>query len=144
MSDLADPAKPKTRATPALPVTPEPSALINALLTSQDHPPNALELVGFPGPIDECGNVRLYPTLDLRACYQFSAKSILYAEPADPNDPTKPTKIVVDGTTKLEIVLSIESAFLEGAITAAHKLGDVKRIATSLLKLADNPLCHVG
>src|SRR5271170_709703 len=145
MSDLTDPDKPKVVAKsalpvapspdptpPALPVTPEANALINALLTSKDHSQKALELIGFPGPVDKCGNVRLYLKLDLGACFQFSAASILYAEPPDPKDPTHRTKIVVDGSTNVEIVLNLETAFLEGSIAATHKLSDIKRFAISL------------
>jgi hypothetical protein len=126
------------------PVALEAHAFINMLLASKDPAARALELVGFLGPVDKCGNVRLYPKLDLCACYQFPATMIRHAEPPDPTDPTRPSKIVVDCDTNVEIVLSLESSVLDGAMTDTHKLDALKRHAIPFLKASTRAPCHIG
>jgi hypothetical protein len=141
----APPDTPAPEATPpAPPITPKANAIIESLLALNDPSAKALELIGFPGDVDKCGNIRLYHSLDLSTCYQFPAKNILYAEPPDPKDPTKPIKIVVDGGTNVEIVLSLETSFLEGVIAATHKLGDLKKLALTFLKEDTTAPCQAG
>jgi hypothetical protein len=88
--------------------------------------PSALVLAGYLGPSKSEEYYRLYLGLDFRAYYEIPRKGILYIEPPDPAEETRPTKLILDTdkVSKLELVQTLETKFLQGSIAAALPPGN--------------------
>jgi len=144
MPDSTPSSKDKSDAKPAPLVSITPNPVITSLLALPNQPAKSVELLGFLGPVDANGIVRLYLALDLCACYQFPQKSIIFAEASDPADPTKPTKVLVDETTNVEIILNIEASILQGAIPVISELAKSKKLDVPFLTCCPTLGCAGG
>jgi len=124
---MAEPSEPKGESTSkpegqggGIPTHP----LVTKLLGDTDPPRNLVVLVGYCGPSKKPDSVRLYLGLDFRAYYEIPRGGIIPTEPIDSQDENSPTKVVVEATTRLELVQvsrqSVEASFLQGGIASAY------------------------
>jgi hypothetical protein len=102
--------------------------VISKLVPNPGDLPNTAVLVGYLGPSQREGFLRLYLDLDFRAYFEIPKEGvIIYAEPVDPSSEAKPTRIVIDASRKIEFVQIVETAFLQGGIVSAFPVGMERR-----------------
>jgi len=97
--------------------------LIPKLIPSPDAPPDAVVLTGYLGPSPQAENVRFYLDLSFQTYFEIPKSGVLHADAADASDESKPTKIVIEASTKLDLVHTLEASYLKGAIASAHPAG---------------------
>ncbi|MFI5459404.1 MAG: hypothetical protein ACHRXM_28605 [Isosphaerales bacterium] len=102
-------------------LTPHP--LVSKLMPDSENAPDVVVLEGYLGPSKREGSVRLYLDLAFRSCFEIPRSGIIHAEPADPSNESKPTKLVVDPSTKLDLIYTLEASYLKGTIASAHSDG---------------------
>jgi hypothetical protein len=70
------------------PATPQPTTMVT--------------LIGYLGPAESAGAVRLYTDRTFAHYYEFPAEDVLHQEP-DPTDPVGPTRVYVPATTAIDV-----------------------------------------
>ena len=118
--------------TPA-PKEPDPSGqietpthkLVSSLLGETPPPYDSAVLIGFFGPSQKDGYVRLYVTLDLRSYYEISRDEIAYKEQVEPGNDNSPTRVLIKNASGLErkqiLVVSPETSFVKGSVASEEK-----------------------
>jgi hypothetical protein len=99
-------------------LTPHP--VIAKMLAHPEKPTKAVVLLGYLGPSEKAGFVRLYPDLDLRHYHEIPTNGIIHSEPIAKSDTLSPTRLVVCAHSMVEPVHSVPASFLQGSITAAY------------------------
>ena len=114
---MADAGKPQSNP-PDIPF----HVLVKQFLEASDPPPDLLNLVGYFGPSQKEGNIRLYTGLDFQEYYEIPKTGILLYAPVDRHDELCPTRVFLTRETRLEHVaisrVSGEASFLEGGIAS--------------------------
>jgi hypothetical protein len=102
--------------------TPPAHELIKKLLAHKPESQDVVEVVGYIGPSPKTGTFRVYPQLDLRSYFEIPAGSLIHHAPVDASDESGPSRVLIAGSTKLEIVHVVDARFLRGYIASAHPL----------------------
>jgi hypothetical protein len=102
--------------------TPPTHELIKKMLAHKPEPQDVVEVVGYIGPSPKTGTFRVYPQLDLRSYFEIPADSLIHHAPVDASDGSGPSRVLIAGSTKLEIVQVVDARFLRGYIASAHPL----------------------
>jgi hypothetical protein len=133
MGDMAksSDAKKDEPTRPEVDLTPHP--LVAKLISNAATPtPDAVTLEGYLGPSSREGYVRVYLDLTFKAYLEIPKNGIIHADKADPSNESKPTTIVIDPTTKLDLVHSLEASFLKGKIAGGLTSKDLENARIDL------------
>ena len=91
------------------------------------------------GPSKQEGFFRLYFALDLSTYAEIPQSGLIFAESPEAADPAKATKILVNSTTKLEVIQSLEASFLNGFIAKTYASRDPDSQSNPGLATAGSP-----
>ena len=102
--------------------TPPNHPLIDKLLAHKPGAKDVVEIVGYLGPSPKAETFRVYPRLDLRGYFEIPEGSLIHHVPVDASDPSGPSRVLIAGSTQLEMVQVVDAQFLRGSIASAHPL----------------------
>lgn len=101
----------------------ETHPLVSALMPD-DNGERRVALVGFVGPSNASGTLRLYDDLTFKSYYEIPSEAVKASMPAKANDPNSPTVVILDSKAQIAHVISDramgEAAMLAGAISSGH------------------------